>query len=251
MTHDLLTCENVCKSFDGEEQKVLDGVSLTIQKGEFVTIMGPSGSGKSTLMYALSGMDTIDTGTIHFDGKNLSSMKEKELSDVRRNSMGFVFQQPSLLRNLNILDNIILVAMRSNPKDKKAIIKKAQELMELSGIASLEKRDVSQVSGGQLQRAGICRALMNDAKILFCDEPTGALNSKTSKEIMDVLCEINRKGTALVLVTHDVMVASRSQRILCMVDGKIVQELALSRFDGTEEEQRMTKIMEVMQNLEI
>ncbi|MDD3903509.1 MAG: ATP-binding cassette domain-containing protein, partial [Sphaerochaeta sp.] len=159
MTHDLLTCENVCKSFDGEEQKVLDGVSLAIQKGEFVTIMGPSGSGKSTLMYALSGMDTIDTGTIHFDGKNLSSMKEKELSDVRRNSMGFVFQQPSLLRNLNILDNIILVAMRSNPKDKKAIIKKAQELMELSGIASLEKRDVSQVSGGQLQRAGICRAL--------------------------------------------------------------------------------------------
>ncbi|MDD3904674.1 MAG: ATP-binding cassette domain-containing protein, partial [Sphaerochaeta sp.] len=144
-----------------------------------------------------------------------------------------------------------LVAMRSNPKDKKAIIKKAQELIELSGIASLEKRDVSQVSGGQLQRAGICRALMNDAKILFCDEPTGALNSKTSKEIMDVLCEINRKGTALVLVTHDVMVASRSQRILCMVDGKIVQELALSRFDGTEEEQRMTKIMEVMQNLEI
>ena len=149
------------------------------------------------------------------------------------------------------MDNIILTAVRSNPKNKKAILEKANALMESTGIASLGKREVSQVSGGQLQRAGICRALMNEANILFCDEPTGALNSKTSKEIMDVLGAINRKGTALVLVTHDAMVASRSQRILCMVDGKIVQELVLSKFEGTGEEVRIAKVMEVMQNLGI
>ena len=247
----LLTSENLVKSFGQEAQNVLDGVSLSVKNGEFVSVMGPSGSGKSTLMYALSGMDTVNGGTIVFDGKELSKMKERELADTRRESMGFVFQQPSLLRNLNILDNIILTAVRSDPKNRKAITKKALDLMEMAGIASLAQREVSQVSGGQLQRAGICRSLMNNPKILFCDEPTGALNSKTAEEIMEVFGEINKGGTAIVMVTHDAKVASRSERILFMVDGKIVQELRLSRFEGNEEETRIANVVEVMREIGI
>ncbi|AEV28691.1 ABC-type antimicrobial peptide transport system, ATPase component [Sphaerochaeta pleomorpha str. Grapes] len=247
----LLTCENLVKSFGQEEHNVLDRVSLSVKNGEFVSVMGPSGSGKSTLMYALSGMDTVNGGTILFDGKDLSKMKDKELADTRRNAMGFVFQQPSLLRNLNILDNIILIAVRSDPKNRKAITKKAIDLMEMAGIASLGQREVSQVSGGQLQRAGICRSLMNNPKILFCDEPTGALNSKTAGEIMDVFGEINKVGTAIVMVTHDAKIASRSERILFMSDGKIVKELKLFGYYGREEESRVDKIMEIMREIGI
>ena len=247
----LLTSENLVKSFGQEAQNVLDGVSLSVKNGEFVSVMGPSGSGKSTLMYALSGMDRVNGGTIVFDGKELSKMKERELADTRRESMGFVFQQPSLLRNLNILDNIILTAVRSDPKNRKAITKKALGLMEMAGIASLAQREVSQVSGGQLQRAGICRSLMNNPKILFCDEPTGALNSKTATEIMDVFGEINKGGTAIVMVTHDAKVASRSERIMFMVDGKIVQELKLDKFEGNEEEARIANVVEVMREIGI
>ena len=202
-------------------------------------------------MYALSGMDRVNGGTILFDGKDLSKMKEKELADTRREAMGFVFQQPSLLRNLNILDNIMLTAIRSDPKNRKAITKKALGLMEMAGIASLAQREVSQVSGGQLQRAGICRSLMNNPKILFCDEPTGALNSKTATEIMDVFGEINKGGTAIVMVTHDAKVASRSERIMFMVDGKIVQELKLDKFEGNEEEARIANVVEVMREIGI
>jgi putative ABC transport system ATP-binding protein len=247
----LLVSENLVKSFGKEEQNVLDGISLAVKSDEFVSIMGPSGSGKSTLMYALSGMDQVDAGTVVFDGKDLSGLKERELADTRRESMGFIFQQPSLLRNLNILDNIMLLAVRSDPRNRKALVQKAMDLMEMAGIENLGQREVSQVSGGQLQRAGICRALMNNPKILFCDEPTGALNSKTAQEIMDVFSEINRKGTAIVLVTHDAKVASRSERILFMTDGNIVKELKLARYEGNDEESRVEKVMEVMREIGI
>jgi putative ABC transport system ATP-binding protein len=247
----LLVGENLVKSFEAEAQPVLNGVSLSVESGEFVSIMGPSGSGKSTLLYVLSGMDRVNGGTIVFDGKELSLLKEKQLADTRRESMGFVFQQPSLLRNLNILDNIMLIAVRSNPKNRKAITEKATALMQMAGIEELGQRETTQVSGGQLQRAGICRSLMNNPKILFCDEPTGALNSKTSGEIMDVFSDINRKGTALVLVTHDAKVASRSERILFMADGNIVKELKLPKYDGNDEESRVGKVMDVMREIGI
>jgi putative ABC transport system ATP-binding protein len=234
----------IVKSFgEGVEQRnVLDGVSVEINEGEFVAVMGPSGSGKSTLMFALSGTDSVDSGTVVFDGKDLSAASENELADIRRNKMGFVFQQPTLLKNLNILDNIILPSMRDNRKNAASISEKARTLMKRVGIAELEKRDITQVSGGQLQRAGICRALMSSPRIIFGDEPTGALNSKSAEEIMDIFSEINMEGTAVMLVTHDAKVAARTERILFMRDGSIASELKLPRFDGTDMDGRVEKV---------
>lgn len=245
--------DHIVKSFGegNEKRNVLDGVSVEINEGEFVAVMGPSGSGKSTLMFALSGTDGVDSGTIVVDGQDLSTIGENELSDLRRTTMGFVFQQPTMLKNLNILDNIILPAMRDNRKNVVKISEKARALMKRVGIAELEKRDITEVSGGQLQRAGICRALMNNPRIIFGDEPTGALNSKSAQEIMDILSEINAEGTAVMLVTHDAKVAARTERILFMQDGIIVSELKLSKFEGTDLDGRVEEVTVKMREIGI
>ncbi|WP_203364310.1 ABC transporter ATP-binding protein [Bacillus sp. REN10] len=245
--------ENIVKSFGvgNEKHNVLDRVSVEINEGEFVSVMGPSGSGKSTLMYAMSGMDGIDDGKVSFDGRDLSALSEKELADIRRTKMGFIFQQPTLLKNLNILDNIILPSMRDNRKSATKVIEKAKMLMKKVGIAELEKRDITQVSGGQLQRAGICRALISNPKIIFGDEPTGALNSKSAQEIMDTISEINTEGTAVMLVTHDAKVAARTERIMFMCDGKIVSEMRFNKFNGTDMDDRMKKITAKMREIGI
>jgi putative ABC transport system ATP-binding protein len=245
--------ENIVKSFgEGDEKRnVLDFVSVEINEGEFVAVMGPSGSGKSTLMFALSGMDGIEDGKVEFDGRDLSAVGENELSDIRRTKMGFVFQQPTMLKNLNIHDNIILQSMHSNRKNAVKISEKAEVLMKRVGIEELEKRDITQVSGGQLQRAGICRALMNSPKIIFGDEPTGSLNSKSAQEIMDIFFEINADGTAVMLVTHDAKVAARTERIMFMRDGKIVSELKLPKFDGTDIDGRVEEVMVKMREIGI
>ena len=222
----LISSENITKSFGlGTEQRnILDGISVDIHQGEFVAVMGPSGSGKSTLLYALSGMDHVDGGKVTFDGVDLSALKENELADLRRAKMGFVFQQPTLLKNLNILDNILLPSMRDGRKNGAQLTKKARTLMEKTGIAGLENRDITQASGGQLQRVGICRALMGDPKIIFGDEPTGALNSTSANEIMTILADIHRAGTTVLLVTHDIRVAAKAERVLFILDGKIAGE---------------------------
>jgi len=240
----LIIGEHIVKSFgEGDEQQhVLDGVSAYINEGEFVAVMGPSGSGKSTLMFVLSGTDGVNGGTVVFDNQDLSAVSENELSDIRRTNMGFVFQQPTMLKNLNILDNIILPSMRDQRKNGASLTKKARALMKRVGIAELEKRDITQVSGGQLQRAGICRSLMNSPRIIFGDEPTGALNSKTAQEIMDIFSEINEEGTAVMLVTHDANVAARTERIMFMRDGNIVTELQLPKFDGTDMDRRVESV---------
>ncbi|GIQ71368.1 ABC transporter ATP-binding protein [Xylanibacillus composti] len=249
----IISGEHIVKTFGegAERRRVLDGVTVDINEGEFVAVMGPSGSGKSTLLFALSGTDNVDGGKVVFDGKDLSELGEKELADMRRRQMGFVFQQPTLLRNLNILDNIVLPSMRDNRKNAAQITKKARMLMARTGIAELEKRDITQVSGGQLQRAGICRALMNSPKIIFGDEPTGALNSKSGQEIMDLLTEINADGTAVMLVTHDAQVAARTERIVFMRDGQIVSELKLPRLGGADLDGRVEAVTEKMREIGI
>ncbi len=249
----IISSENIVKSFgEGEEKRnALDGVSVEINEGEFVAVMGPSGSGKSTLMFALSGMDGVDRGKVTFDGSDLSALRENELAGIRRTKMGFVFQQPTLLKNLNLLDNIILTSMRDNKKNAAKITEKARALMKKTGIAELEKRNITQVSGGQLQRAGICRALMSNPKIIFGDEPTGALNSKSAQEIMNIFSEINADGTAVMLVTHDAKVAARTERIMFMRDGKIVSELQLPKFTGTDIDDRIKKVTVKMREIGI
>lgn len=231
----IIVAEGITKSFGegAEKLQVLDGVSVEINEGEFVSVMGPSGSGKSTLLFALSGMDGVDGGRVAFDGQELTLLKENELADIRRTRMGFVFQRPTLLRNLNLLDNIILPAMRDNRKNVAKITERARALMTKAGIADLETRDITQVSGGQLQRADICRALMGNPSIIFGDEPTGALNSKAAEEIMEIFSAITTEGTAVMLVTHDARVAARTERIMFMRDGKIVSEMRLPKYSGT------------------
>lgn len=243
--------ENISKSFDETKQKVINNVSISIEKGEFVSIMGPSGSGKSTLMYILSGMDECDEGKILFNNKDLSSLNVDEIANTRLTKMGFIFQQPSLLKNLNILDNIILPSVRLNKKDVKNITKKGISLMNKVGLQNLESRNISEVSGGQLQRAGICRALINDPEIIFGDEPTGALNSKSSQEIMEILRDINRDGTTIVLVTHDAKVAAQTERIMFMRDGEIINELKFSKFDNSNLDKRIEEVTRKMQEMNI
>lgn len=240
----ILKAEKLVKSFSvgSEKSIVLDEVSVEINEGEFVAVMGPSGSGKTSLIFALSGMDDFDSGKVTFEDRDVSTLSEKEMADLRRTRMEFVFQQPTMLKNLNILDNIVLPSMRDNRKQGAEVSDKAKKLMRKVGIGDLDKRDITQVSGGQLQRAGICRALINSPSIVFGDEPTGALNSKTSEEIMEIFSDLNREGVTVMFVTHDAVVAAQSERVLFMIDGKIVSELLLPKFDGTELEMRIEKI---------
>jgi putative ABC transport system ATP-binding protein len=243
----IITGKNIVKTFGtgGEQTKALAGADVDIEKGEFVAVMGPSGSGKSTLLFALSGMDNITSGSVKFDGVELSELDERKLADTRRTKMGFIFQQPTMLKNLNVLDNIILPAAQDKKKAD-ALREKAETLMEQTGIAGLEARDITEVSGGQLQRAGVCRALMNSPEILFADEPTGALNSKSAEEIMGLLAEINRSGAAILLVTHDAKVAAGADRVLFTKDGAIVSDLPLGKSGDGDRGVREEKVLAQM-----
>ena len=233
----ILKAEDVSKVYQVKQNKntVLKNVSFSIEKGEFVSVMGPSGSGKSTLLYNVSGMDRMSGGSVVFNDKKIESLSEKELAALRLGEMGFIFQQIHLLKNLSIIDNIIVPAYQKNAESRKDINRKAEELMERAGIAALADHDITQASGGQLQRAAVCRALINNPDIIFGDEPTGALNSSSASEIMDLISEINREGTTVMLVTHDVKVASRSGRVLFMKDGMIMGEFINSGNKGREE----------------
>lgn len=232
MSH-ILEVNNLCKTYvvNKRQNHVLKNVNLEIKEGEFVSIMGPSGSGKSTLLYNVSGMDKMTAGSVVFDGENIGDLSEKELSKLRLRKMGFVFQQINLLKNLGIIDNIIVSAYMAKNRKRKDINKQAIKLMKKTGIIELVDHDITQVSGGELQRAAICRALINNPKVIFGDEPTGALNSKTTGEIIDIFNEINESGTTIMLVTHDVKVASKTERVLYMIDGKIEGEFTLGKYD--------------------
>ncbi|WP_288226535.1 ABC transporter ATP-binding protein [uncultured Enterococcus sp.] len=236
----------ITKHFGGEDQAaVLNRLTINIPKGHFISIMGPSGSGKSTLLYALSGMDTIDSGTVRFEQQRLDQLKEEQLAEVRRKQMGFVFQQPTFLKHLSLIDNIILPSL-SKKKPMKVLVDQAERLMERVGILKLKDRKITQVSGGQLQRAGICRALMHAPSVVFGDEPTGALNSTAAQEIMDILLHINEQGTTVVLVTHDVKVAAQSEQVFFMEDGQINEEVYLGKYIGQNLEKRMEIINSYM-----
>jgi putative ABC transport system ATP-binding protein len=213
------------------ELHILKDVNLTIEKGEFLSVMGPSGSGKSTLLYNVSGMDRITSGSVEFKGREMVGVKEEELAKIRLNNMGFIFQDINLLKNLSVIDNVMFPALVSKDADKNVVNQKAKKLLEMTGIEKLADNNITQASGGQLQRAGICRALINDPDIIFGDEPTGALDSKSAGDIMSILAEINKKGTTVMLVTHDVKVAAKTERILYMVDGNIVAQKKMRKYD--------------------
>lgn len=239
---ELLTVKDLCKTYiiNKRQNNVLRNVNMTVKEGEMVAIMGPSGSGKSTLLYTISGMDNITAGKVEFSGRDISKMKPAEISDLRLDEMGFIFQQMYMLKNLSIYDNIILPAYQSkNGKGKeqhRAINDRAKTLMHKLGIHEIADNDINEVSGGQLQRACICRSLINQPKIIFADEPTGALNQQTSREVMKELNRINAEGTTIMLVTHDMKVAAKSDRVLYIEDGNIKGEYTFGKYTVQEKE---------------
>lgn len=224
----ILKGKNLEKSYTNGvlKTKVLKGVNIEIKEGEFVSIMGKSGSGKSTLLNILSSLDMPDNGEIYFEGREITHLGEEEAAKLRRESFGFVFQLPKMVRNLSILDNILLPSINYK-KNKNDLMDKAKQLMKKIGIEHIEDNRISQVSGGQLQRAGICRALINNPKILFADEPTGALDSKTGQEVLELFSIFHAEGKSILMVTHDVQVASKADRVLFMKDGLLVGEIKL------------------------
>ena len=220
----LLKTEKLSKSFSngGTMQHVLRNIDLALYKGDFTVIMGASGAGKSTLLYALSGMDTPTLGTITFHDQVISGLSQDGLAVFRRDHCGFVFQQIYLIDGMSVMDNVLSAGLLVS-KDKNAIVKRAKELFEAVDIpGETQKKFPTQISGGEAQRVGIVRALINSPEILFADEPTGALNSKTGLDVLDTLTKFNEQGQSVVMVTHDMRSARRGNRILYLKDGVIL-----------------------------
>ena len=228
----LLKTEKLSKAFSngGTMQHVLKNIDLELYKGDFTVIMGASGAGKSTLLYALSGMDTPTLGKITFGDKVISDLSQDGLAVFRRNHCGFVFQQIYLIDGMSVMDNVLSAGLLVS-RDRKALVRRARELFAAVGISEdAQKKFPSQLSGGEAQRVGIVRALINSPEVLFADEPTGALNSKTGLDVLDTLTSFNEQGQSVVMVTHDMRSARRGSRVLYLKDGVILGECRLGKY---------------------
>ncbi|MCI9426947.1 MAG: ABC transporter ATP-binding protein [Eubacterium sp.] len=250
MDKTIIKTENLSKTFSngGRMQHVLKNIDLELFMGDFTVIMGASGAGKSTLLYALSGMDTPSLGKIAFGDVEISKFTPDQLAVFRRKHCGFVFQQIYLMEGMSVLDNALAAGLLTQ-KDKKALLLRAKELFAAVGIdEAAQKKFPSQISGGEAQRAGIVRALINSPEILFADEPTGALNSKTGLDVLNTLTEFNRAGQSVVMVTHDIRSARRGNRILYLKDGCITGELRLGAYTPNEKErhEKLTAFLQEM-----
>ena len=226
MSAPLVAAHDLVKLYSLGEQTVraLDGVSVAIAKGEMVAIMGPSGSGKSTLMNLIGALDTPTSGSLVIDGEDITSLGPDRLADLRNRRIGFVFQQFNLLPRTTALEQVMLPMLyrRKRPKDLAAM---AQRRLEQVGLGARLDHTPRQLSGGQQQRVAIARALVNNPEILLADEPTGALDSKTAIEIMQLLSDLNRNGITVIIVTHEPDVALYARRRILFRDGKIVEDV--------------------------
>lgn len=234
----ILSTEKLCKTFSqgGVQHHVLKNLDLEFYEGDFTVIMGPSGAGKSTLLYALSGMDKPTLGAIRFVDKEISLYSNDKLAVFRRDHCGFVFQQIYLLDNMSIFDNVMAAGLLVS-KDRKAVAAAANKLFSGVGLGEeVLHKFPTQVSGGEAQRAGLVRALINKPEIVFCDEPTGQLNSAYSKAVLDALSAVNAQGQNVIMVTHDLRSARRGNRILYLRDGVICGECQLGAYKSENEE---------------
>lgn len=221
----MIKLQNISKIFIiGEEKiKALDNVNFTINKGEFVSIIGPSGSGKSTLMNILGFLDVPSSGTYTLDNIETKNLSDNELAEIRNKKIGFVFQNFNLLQKMTAIENVQVPLMYRGMKNNESK-KIAYEILGKVGLNGREKHLPTQLSGGQQQRVAIARALVSSPEIILADEPTGALDSKTSVEIMDILQKLNEQGQTIIVITHDSGVAKRAKRIVKISDGKLYEE---------------------------
>jgi putative ABC transport system ATP-binding protein len=219
----MIEIQSIKKHFQNGEEVVtaIDDVSLIIEKNEFVAIMGSSGSGKSTLMNVLGCLDTPSAGKYILDGKDVASLSDDELSRIRNEHIGFIFQTFHLLPKLNVIENVKLPLRYSTMSDAEAN-QRASNLIERVGLSHRKEHKPFEMSGGQRQRVAIARALINKPSVILADEPTGNLDSKTSNEIMDLLTELHKAGQTIVMVTHEDEIAQYAQRVIRMKDGKVI-----------------------------
>ncbi len=223
----IIECQNIIKTYVNGDNSVtvLRGVSFSINKGEFVAITGPSGSGKSTMMHILGALDTPTSGKYILDGHDVSSLSEDELADIRSKKIGFVFQSFNLLSRTTVWRNVQLPLIYSHTphSDRDKLISKAlnDAQIEKSKFSNLS----NQLSGGQMQRVAIARALVNDPEIILADEPTGNLDQKTGKAVLDTFQELSDQGKTIILITHDQYVASHAERIIQIIDGEITSDI--------------------------
>ena len=247
----VLKTEKLCKSFSngGVQQHVIKNLDLEIVKGDFTVIMGASGSGKSTLLYALSGMDKPTMGKILFDGKEIQDMSNDQLASFRRGNCGFVFQSIYLLENQTVLDNVLtgaLIVQKNSPE----LVKKTKELLKKVGIKEdLWNKYPNQLSGGEAQRVGIVRAIINNPTILFADEPTGQLNSASGKDVLDIFTEVHKNGQSIVMVTHDLKTALRGTRVLFLRDGNVVGEYRMKNYGEDDLKERRTGLQNFLDEM--
>lgn len=246
----IITTNKLCKTFSngGVQQHVLKNVDLEIYEGDFTIIMGASGAGKSTLLYALSGMDKPTLGSVVFGDTDITKLNTDQMAVFRRDNCGFVFQQIYLVDSMSILDNVMTAGLLVN-KNKKQVAEKAKEILKSVDIEEhMWNKFPTQISGGEAQRVGIARALINNPKLVFADEPTGALNSQTGKDVLDALTSFNEKGQSIVMVTHDVVSARRGNRVLYVKDGEVAGICELGKYvaGDTERHQKLSDFLGMM-----
>lgn len=245
----IIETKSLCKSFDtdGQNYNVIKNMDLKIYKGDFTVIMGSSGSGKSTLMYLLSGMDNATMGEVKMLDKDFRNMGKKEMDKIRREKLSFVFQGINLINDLNIYENIAAPTYKMN-RGKKELRETIDELLNTFGLKEHESKYPSQLSGGQKQRVAICRALINKPEVIFADEPTGALNSSSGQEVLDILSKLNNEGQSIVMVTHDAKAACRANRLLYIKDGRIDGELNMPSYTSMEQEERKEEVFSFLES---
>ena len=226
MKPQIIKGQKLSKSFknNGKDANVINQLDISVYKGEFTVIMGNSGSGKSTLLYLLCGLDKATSGSIWIDDIAVHERSEKDLALLRRNKVGFIFQDSNLVPNLTIIENILVAGYLVN-KDTRLLKQRAERLLKDLDILPLADRMPSQVSGGELQRCAIARALINNPLVLFADEPTGSLNSEASEKVLDCLDRLHREGQSIIMVTHNIKSAVKGERILFFRDGTVIDEL--------------------------
>ncbi|MBU3214729.1 ABC transporter ATP-binding protein [Clostridium estertheticum] len=248
----LLSAEDVCKSFEtgGNLVNLLNYVNVEFYEGDFTVIMGASGAGKSTLLYALSGMNKISEGKVLYKDKEISSFNEKQIASLRSQDFGFVFQQTNLVSNLTLFENVAVAGYLGKERSTKETYIRTEELLKQMHVSNAKDRLPSEVSGGEAQRAAVARAIINKPRIVFADEPTGALNKHNTEEVLNIISELNKSGQSIIMVTHDLRAALRGNRLLYLEDGKIIGEKEMPSYTQSDAKDREAQLNNWLASME-